>query len=360
MCAVMALTLCPRVLTDVSPDETQFQVPNDSIEAKFVAGLSQNVGADRVLRFPDGAMDMNKMNPRLKAIYCRGVYRDLYKQLVNGQEEQSYVLGQPGIGKSLFRVYVAHKLARQHGDCNMLFQKCSNENCPILVVKKRGTQLTALSFKRSAYDKVQSLVDGAWKGVRSISLVDVSYGMTQPPVDTDRTIYFSSPNEKILRGEKERSKDMRFRTYYMPLWTLEELKAANKALKANLDAMKVEERFYKYGGVGRAVFGKTSADPHQSYDAEEKLTKALEGVSSQGLNKALDKQDGALLSSNASHCLVKVDATADFKAKGETFVSQYVLSRVVEAWLHQGYTEVSKELASQVRVSLNVHAVASH
>jgi hypothetical protein len=302
----------------------------------------------KVLVFPKGAPDMyNEFDGDPSKIFIRECYEPLY-QKVKDEKKETFILGNPGIGKSLFRMYVAHRLLNDtKGDLCILFQKADTAKVgprDIIVVKRVGGVVSALVFKPTDAHKsaLESFVEQWVKSsIKVVSLVDVSHGVLKCPVGTTRTWYFSSPNEKITGTEGKERRKVAFPPplWYMLLWSLAELRHANTALGLGKDDCELEERFLHFGGCARAVL-------EVEDKGEEFLKMALKTVQDVGLQRALFSDDGGL-SVCASHSFILVNATADFREGSKQWVSEFVKARVAAVFLEHHFSAAVALIQSQ-------------
>ena len=187
----------------------------------------------------------------------RFVVRDFYSQMaddivsafVGGFTLRVFVTGTPGTGKTTFRNYVARNLLR----------KWKAEGIEGAVVMHKGGTLDYTVFAVSVKGEVDAWEGGLTEmkelrdqyelGETLFCLTDVSLGDTGGTEVLDGgLVLFSSPNPKTwAQGGKANCE-----FFFMPLWKLEEL----MYLDPNTPIGKlIEERFFKYGGLPRYVWG---------------------------------------------------------------------------------------------------------
>ena len=295
----------------------QIALPSISAPAyvQFAQNCAINFDPDRkVLEFPEGYIDMdNIVKSQKKKIFIRSCYAPLYEEslrLSNINNPTSdpvsiFILGTPGCGKSLFRMYFCHRLLdmakTQTKDVYILFQKAKNN---IFVVKKKFFDENATTL---TYELVGDLLLRAniyqWEqdGCIVVSLIDVSNGIYDVGITAKYQYYFSSPND-VLIADKDRLKSGSRIDVYMGLWSIGESKMANEVLQLDISDSIIEERFYKFGGSARAILDKPEL-------SETFLKKALTSLkNSKSLIRLLSMPEEDL-ASGFSHSLFHITST---------------------------------------------------
>ena len=227
-----------------------------------------------------------------KSIFVRSCYAPLYEESIRISNVNDpavdpisvFILGTPGCGKSLFRMYFCHRLLNmaktQNKDTYILFQK-ADTNAPatksVFVVKKANSDESATMLTYRPESVLQLSIDvNLWQrqGSLVVSLIDVSSGLYQNvSVITRYSFLFSSLNS-LLVDVKDRLKSNSVKDVYMWLWLLEECKEANKVLKLGISDVDIEHRFFRFGGSARAVLENPAL-------AQSFLDKALKSISVQ-------------------------------------------------------------------------------
>ena len=183
---------------------------------------------------------------KFKKYYVRKYYSLLFREICIALEENDYitVTGTPGIGKSVFYMYVYRKLRIKYPDTVFVvatFDKRQLQNAFIFMSgQEKGKRLSSLEFETIADE---------YPG--SFHLYDAA-----PKVKPDATmtkckmITFTSPNPS---WESSIHKVSTHQYFYVDLWTFDELKKA-KSIVEELKAIPNEEllkRFRIFGGVAR-------------------------------------------------------------------------------------------------------------
>ena len=327
----------------------------------------------QILEFPQGYIDMtNKLKPEKTKVFVRECYPPLYEKMVTMSkllEDPSkhspvpvFILGTPGCGKSLFRMYVCHRLlqrAREVGKAAyILFQKAEEgDECKTVYVvcQEVGMEATTLEYRREHHMDLSRSVAGWEKaGALVVSLVDVTKGkFKNVAVKTEHMWHFSSPNPDLV-SHKDRRKT-NFADLYMPLWSLAELKLAQQVLDLVITAVKrggycdpegvtgagelIEHRFHLFGGSARAVL----ENPSQT---DKDVKNALADTRFRGGLAATLEADPEDLSALASHSLFHVDADADFDPTFH-WASPAIKARIAEAALAVHSNKIDALLSSR-------------
>jgi hypothetical protein len=195
------------------------------------------------LVFEHGAFDMdNKIDEDLTKVYVRKCYELLFDRMavVSPLEQHKdhggvFVLGTPGVGKSMFRNYVCRRLVQRAREAEkalmVLFQKADKDGAtqPIYVLgySEKGDMLEVLKYGPEANGALYARIDAAHTDGTTIvvSLIDVSAGEYKScRVSTHHMWFFSSPNYALmtasdrLKGHSRAASDL-----WMPLWDMDEV-----------------------------------------------------------------------------------------------------------------------------------------
>jgi hypothetical protein len=148
------------------------------------------------------------------------------------------ITGTPGIGKSIFYMYVLERMKKERKDTVFVLASFSKENqlisCVILAPGKEPDRL----------DKN--------RGVPHIDNAIYLYDGTPNVVNQGlvKTVIFASPNHAFIN---EHSKNPTMSKYYMPFWTERELFEAAELLELNLDDDLIQKLFTRFGGSVRYI-----------------------------------------------------------------------------------------------------------
>jgi hypothetical protein len=201
----------------------------------------------------------------IRKLYVRECYQDVFGLLLGDiKRGRKYfaISGTPGIGKSLFFVYILYRLMR---DCRtktlplkpdrIVYQKRSSYRCFDLerqVVTELSTlEAKLLVMKRDTF----YVIDGR---------------MSEPLDSTCFVLYISSPRSEWY---KEFVKQWKAKERYFPVWTLAELETCQRHCYPDLPVALLRERHRVCGGVARFVF-----DEDDSIAVPRKVRSALNDV----------------------------------------------------------------------------------
>lgn len=289
------------------------------------------------LTLPHGLLGMdNRIQGYMTVLIVRLCFRAFYDAIMQPWEgifgggpvtkiPIIYVLGTPGVGKTIFRNYVTRRLLHQARDVGkslvIVFDKASQSK-PIhdfiVVCQSANGDLTAASYSHTKLADVQELVkQHETIGDVVISLVDVSEG-APPRVLAKYNMQFASPNQQITMN-KDRTKEGSALDFWMPMWKLSEISAAHPVIFAGKSPDKGDKfmcvkdtnaptlelslrRVAKFGATARAAFS-----PHvQDYFTNLKRVLDSQEWSFVNLMGRLDEERVSLISM-ASHTLLHAD-----------------------------------------------------
>ena len=239
-----------------------------------------------------GVLDSNSPTPGV--LYIREFYPRLFAQLWT--KRWSVLTGNPGISKSWFQWYIMYQLAKEAvQEPRVILRQCGS------VVQYYFCDYDVVYFS----DFVPSIFF-LFKPECTLYLYEPR-GLLQEPVGSRfKTIATCSPNR---RHYKEFCKNGAIK-FYMPCWTLNEIKAVGAHVASNRADMKdfyspeeIEKRFEQFGGIIRYVL-----PPNQK-----------------ALNAAKREQQARLHSTKRFHFAVgqDIEKTDDMKENISHHILQY-------------------------------------
>ena len=150
------------------------------------------------------------------------------------------ISGTPGIGKSLFFVYLLHRFIV---DSKLSF-------IPNRILYQQGAKLKCFDLQKKIVTSDFDEDDYVWKDT-TLYVID---GQHSTPIPSSCiTLLITSPRSKDY---KDFVKQKQAIEWYFPVWTLEELNACRVLCYPDIRAEMLKERFQIYGGVARFVFQK--------------------------------------------------------------------------------------------------------
>ncbi|OAJ39250.1 hypothetical protein BDEG_23112 [Batrachochytrium dendrobatidis JEL423] len=231
---------------------------------------------------------------KIQKLYVRECYHDVFGLLLDQIDrgmESFAISGTSGIGKSLFFVYILHRLMDDFTTKTLSLK-------PNRIVYQVGS-----SYK--CFDLQQQLVTEL--GVDAEELVwkqDTFYvidGRTSEPLISSCIVLFmSSPRSEWY---KEFVKQKMAKEWDFPVWTLNELQACRRHCYPDVPIETTNERYRMYGGVARSVFDIVS-NPMEEALAD---VDAVKGVRNIGFTIKLSANTHTLL-----HTIVSDDGQYEF------------------------------------------------
>jgi len=202
---------------------------------------------------PSNALEELKFEGKLShQLIVRNCYEPLFTRMMDElfKGMKVFVTGTPGVGKSTFRNYVAWSL----------LQHLKKEKQPLAIAMVKGdvSDIDVMcwdggTFCIEYWNNVAALLrkfaNGPYElGKNAFFLADVSRGKVGviEQIPTGLAV-FTSPNESAWHEPSKQSTVILF----MPLWKQEELLAR----RSSVPGVDFGERFIKYGGLVRAVWG---------------------------------------------------------------------------------------------------------
>ncbi|TMW60248.1 hypothetical protein Poli38472_000290 [Pythium oligandrum] len=194
-----------------------------------------------------GDFDLGPRPLAYPAIELDPTWEDLWiRSIVEAVEQEQatnelQVLRDLGIGKSVFYAYFCDQFRKKHTDMWVVAASFLGGNIHLVAVFKPGEDPVYEKPHRSQGLMHKIMEEATHANVQVVHLYD---GPPSTLYSDNLTVVFTSPNEKWLRQvEKD------YCTYYMPLWTLEELQEAAVDLGFSLSDSTIEERFETFGGI---------------------------------------------------------------------------------------------------------------
>jgi hypothetical protein len=187
----------------------------------------------------------------------------LWEDLFVKKKRFVLITGTPGIGKSIFYIYVMQRMKeRLPGDVVLVlasFSKISElKSCVILKPGKSPVKLKA-GKNLPIFEKAVYLLDGIPRIVFDESI-------------HVKTVIFASPNHQFL---KEHSKNALMSNLYMPLWTEPEILEAVELLELELDEKLVRDLFYRFGGSVRYILTEDQDFRDEGMDSQIKAITSI-------------------------------------------------------------------------------------
>ena len=265
----------------------------------------------------------------VKSFLIRQAYKDLYRLTVQEPREKHFlVLGNPGIGKTIFLQYVLMRILKR--GLSVLYQKKSQDTSIYFDIKKReatvhfGTlpdHISTLMLEGSIF----VLIDAASKRAQTMQ------------IGRCPSIIASFPNGA---NYKDVVKDMVVVKLYMPIWSLDEIKIASRAFE-NDSEINISDRFARFGGIPRIIFEK-SDDRYSTYCFMQ--TQAIESCEVSVLNLKGTSIDLGSTSHHVHHVYHEIVTGDKYERFTLQFASDYVDKHLLAYLAENHLTSLIKQV----------------
>jgi len=195
----------------------------------------------KLLRLPDHFIPMQFPfeNRNINIRDCYSYYFDiLWNDLFVNQKGSVLITGTPGIGKSIFYIYVLEKMKALLRDNIIVLASFTKQSKLISCMILAPGQLPVMLGKGQPIPSMENAVY-FYDGVPDV----VEQGKV-------KTVVFASPNHNFL---KEHSKNETMNNYYMPLWSEREIIEAVELLELRLEYDFIQKLFLRFCGSVRSI-----------------------------------------------------------------------------------------------------------
>ena len=193
----------------------RFQIDDLTIQLQSFA-FSQLV--DECLQSPNDVF-LPYPQDKIKKLYVRKCYEDVFclllEKITLGMESFA-ISGTPGIGKSLFFVYILYRLMKDFTTETMSLK-------PSRILYQMGTTYECFDLQQQLVTRTTKLdAEGLVRQQDTFYVID---GQTTPMPSSCIVLFISSPRSGQY---KEFVKQKSAKEWYFPVWTLEELRACQR------------------------------------------------------------------------------------------------------------------------------------
>ncbi len=224
--------------------------------------------------FDNPKLPMLNKAKNVERIYIRECYKVIYDQLMLAlaDEDAIIVTGNPGIGKSMFRSYIYHRL-KNEGNRPYDYIVCNTtdkQELGVLVnVKGKVEEFEDYSdFKNN--DSIKKLK--LRKNPNCLFLLDGCNNTSVYP--EAKMIVFTSP-EPVASSDKKSSEKQLLKSgvpkYIMPVWSLTEILEAVEGFTEHFEKDELKKRYDIVGGIPRYIFYTDEAFDTIVKDIEAKI-----------------------------------------------------------------------------------------
>ncbi len=287
-------------LHNIPSDVQQLSKQDDEFE--YWSRLSQGIIKDNAIDLsPSTALGMENLPSK---VYVRKHYEGIYNQMLKLSPKYRVIIrGTPGIGKSMFAVYLMYC----HRDKGCIVYHPRNKDT--LYVYNSG--LTVYKCSKG------SLWLDHWLRISTtLYIVDGAVPAYDSAVHCN-CVMITSPNNKL---ENEYNKAAAT-PLIMPPWTLDELKDCCSLVYPNVELALVSELYDKWGGVPRYVLEFANNKIKQ-----RDLKSALVQIN---VNALRDCVGQTAAPDTISHRLIHIMPSADYLTPTLVFASTYVAEQIV-------------------------------
>ena len=262
---------------------------------------------------------------KLKSLYIRESYRTISSSIKSGVNKAT-ITGTPGIGKSLFLVYLFWMLVKKgkrvlfiHHPLNIYYNgqgsvfQISNDNFPSDI---------DYSFWN---DTLWCLFDAKHK--TEVDLAKIPYEFCTIVLST-------SPRRDMVNDFKKPPVPQYF---YMPVWTETELE---KIAPTFSNATEWRDRFKILGGIPRYVLEDMTLNPKTIIEDACSSCSLDECIKKIGINSSINDK------SKVIHSLIHMTSTTPFTESSVCYASQAVLNTIIEKKRTEAKRRMEELLAS--------------
>ncbi|EGF78958.1 hypothetical protein BATDEDRAFT_90343 [Batrachochytrium dendrobatidis JAM81] len=284
----------------------------------FYNNICNAVGQDTWLLF-----EQEIPSSTLKRLFIRDSYKSIASNIKPGINK-AIITGTPGIGKSLFLIYLLWKLVKEGKRVLFIYHPST-----IYYDGKGGVFYP--NFLPSD-NNVNFWASDLWclfdaKGKNAAYLDALPYERCSFVVST-------SPRRELTNDFK---KSLPLQIFYMPLWTKPELEAIAPCFVTVIDW---RHRFKILGGVPRRVLEDTSSDPVELLRNACRQCKLDDCIKIIGLNSTITDK------SQVVHSLVHMTSVDPFTESSVAFASQTALDIIVQIKGTEAKRKMEELLAS--------------
>jgi hypothetical protein len=268
ICDMLGLSTTRESSTDEFSDaESEDRLPRKKQRTEF-SDLSTRLKSFASAQLVEGCIQSQDQEllpypqVEIKTLYVRKCYEDVFDLLLEriSRGFKSFAIsGTPGIGKSLFFVYILYRLM---GD----FRAKTLSLKPNRVVYHIGSAYECFDLQQQVVTTISKRY--AEILVREQDTFYVIDGRTSEPLASSCVVLFiSSPRSELY---KNFVKQKMAKEWFIPVWTLAELQTCQRHCYPSLPTETLQERHRIYGGVARFVF-------HEDYSIQvpDEMQKAL-------------------------------------------------------------------------------------
>ncbi|KAI8894625.1 hypothetical protein BC833DRAFT_651928 [Globomyces pollinis-pini] len=293
----------PLIIKSVSEQPTEVQTSFKHCHISFYNDVSKAAEFNGWLSFHQTIPSSN-----LNGLYIRESYKTIASSIQPGINK-AIITGTPGIGKSLFMIYLLWKLVKTGKRVLIIYHP------HIIYYDGRGGVFYCPEGSLPSGNELSFWNDDLW------CLFDAKdkfpHDLSRLPYPTCTFVLSTSPRREMVNDFKKPPPPQIF---YMPLWNEVEL---NTIASYFPDAINWHERFRILGGIPRYVLEDTRHNPTALLQAACKQCKLKDCIKIVGLDSTITDK------AKAVHSLVHITSTHPFTKSSVSYASETALDIIV-------------------------------
>ena len=302
------------------------QLPEQDVNCQYWCKLLQaDIENNAIDLTPATALGMQHFPSK---VYIRNHYDCIYNRMLQMEPTYRFIVrGTPGIGKSMFAVYLMY---RHRNVGSVVYHPRSSKVLFIYTIDSR--QHTPVVYKCNN----NSLNLGSYLRMKStLYIVDGRV----PRYDSEvlcNCVMITSPNNKLENEYRKVSAS----AIIMPTWTYDELQKCRTLSFQQVAANQVKALYNLWGGIPRYVL--------QYADNKLEQNQLQAAIDSANLQLVRDSVGLTAANDNISHRLIHIIPSADYTDSTLNFASMYVADQISNRILQVDETGIRRWIESTV------------
>jgi hypothetical protein len=209
----------------------------------FKSFVNCHIVEDWIIEVPNRELLPYPQEKIQKKLYVRKCYQDVLDLLMEqiGAGEESFTIsGTPGIGKSLFFVYILYRLIKGFSTETMSFK-------PNRILYQMGSTFECFDLHNQVVTKTSKFDAEEFVWEQDTFYV-IDGQNSEQLVPSCIVLFISSPSSEYY---KEYIKQRKAVEWYFPVWTFDELEKCRNYCYPNLPIDTLKKKHLIYGGVAR-------------------------------------------------------------------------------------------------------------
>eukprot|EP00557_Chaetoceros_sp_GSL56_P003743 CAMPEP_0176496978 /NCGR_PEP_ID=MMETSP0200_2-20121128/11477_1 /TAXON_ID=947934 /ORGANISM="Chaetoceros sp., Strain GSL56" /LENGTH=475 /DNA_ID=CAMNT_0017894957 /DNA_START=66 /DNA_END=1490 /DNA_ORIENTATION=+ len=294
-----------EALVVIVPSSIQL-APFPTCDVPFYKHICSATERDEWISFGQHKMPSTNLN----RLYIRESYRIIASRIHPGIDKV-IITGTPGIGKSMFLIYLLWKLVKEGKRVLFIFHPYN-----IYYDGQGGVFLL---------ETIPTFIHRSFWNESLWCLFDAKYqkedDLNKFPIELCTFVLSTSPRREMVNDFKKPPVPQYF---YMPPWTESELEAIAPLFPAHATS-KWHDRFQILGGIPRLVLEDTSKNPTQILEVACKNCSLEDCMKNIGLDSTLSEKSLMVI-----HSLIHMTSTPPFTEPSVCFASEAAMSIIVK------------------------------